>query len=65
MEATSQERKRPNHEALQRPLTDVVSSEYIESLPIGSFAPVFARDSLQKLWLPCVLIRKAEKESEF
>eukprot|EP00965_Chrysotila_dentata_P097691 3229943-Pleurochrysis_carterae.AAC.1 len=62
MAVTGQELKRPNYKELQGLLTSAISSKHIESLSIGSFAPIFARDTLQQPWLPCVLLRKAEKE---
>eukprot|EP00965_Chrysotila_dentata_P000257 7796-Pleurochrysis_carterae.AAC.1 len=61
MEATAgQYFRHPTFESLQQ-FTINVSSEYIESLPIGSYAPVFARGTVQKPWMPCVLMRKAER----
>eukprot|EP00965_Chrysotila_dentata_P014790 489715-Pleurochrysis_carterae.AAC.1 len=31
-------------------------------MAIGSFAPIFVRDNVQQPWLPCVIMRQAEKE---
>eukprot|EP00965_Chrysotila_dentata_P141479 4675993-Pleurochrysis_carterae.AAC.1 len=61
MEATAgQDFRHPSFESLQQ-FTINDSSEYIESLPIGSYAPVFARETVQEPWMPCVLMRKAER----
>eukprot|EP00965_Chrysotila_dentata_P128711 4254826-Pleurochrysis_carterae.AAC.1 len=64
-DAACQERERPTFESLRRPSTDSVTPDYVESLAIGTFAPVYARDSVQQPWVPCVLCARQRRSAFF
>eukprot|EP00965_Chrysotila_dentata_P110005 3634816-Pleurochrysis_carterae.AAC.1 len=60
--ATASDPSRPSFSALLQDFAAGICAENVESLAVGSFAPVYFRNKVQDPWLPCVLLRQTDKQ---